>query len=320
MLRSLLAVALLAPIPTRGADDPVLAERRELEGTWVSVKGYRANGEEIPNNPAQGAEFRVTFAGETMTNSSGPGKSVSFKITLDPTQSPRAIDMIRNREGSPPQPGIYRVTGDVLEIAWSSVGSLSDRPALLAPCPKGSPKKWTYGIYRRDKGPAVVAPAEAAKRAAADLESRRDLPLGQPAPEIDGVDLDGKPLRLADYRGKVVVLVFWGSWCLPCLGDMPHDRALAERLRDKPFALLGIDCHDERPAALKVVREKRVTWRNWYDGVDDRGPIALAYRVASFPTVYVLDAKGVLRAKQVRGRDLDQAVDSLLAELERPTP
>ena len=50
-----------------------------------------------------------------------------------------------------------------------------------------------------------------------------NLAVGKPAPEINGVDFDGKPLKLSDYRGKVVVLVFWGTWCGPCMAEVPHE-------------------------------------------------------------------------------------------------
>ena len=78
-----------------------------------------------------------------------------------------------------------------------------------------------------------------------------NLIAGKPAPEIDGVGFDGKPLKLSDYRGKVVVLVFWGTWCGPCMREVPHERELAERLKDKPFAVLGVNCDDDEQAAAE---------------------------------------------------------------------
>ena len=67
------------------------------------------------------------------------------------------------------------------------------------------------------------------QEAEARLDELLNLAVGKPAPEIEGVDLDGKPSKLSDYRGKVVVLVFWGSWCGPCMEQVPHERDLAER-------------------------------------------------------------------------------------------
>ena len=84
-----------------------------------------------------------------------------------------------------------------------------------------------------------------------------NLAVGKPAPEIDGPGLDGHPLKLSDYRGKVVVLVFWGSWCGPCMLQVPHERELAERHKDEPFALLGVDCEMSKGEGIKAVGRER---------------------------------------------------------------
>ncbi|MCI0458890.1 MAG: TlpA family protein disulfide reductase [Gemmataceae bacterium] len=150
--------------------------------------------------------------------------------------------------------------------------------------------------------------------AVAGTSCSRDKNLGKPAPDIVGEDLDGNPLRLSDYRGKVVVLSFWGSWCPPCREMIPHERKLVERHRDKPFALLGVNSDGGLLAIRNFVARERITWRNWRDGGPE-GPIARAWGITGWPTVYVLDAGGVIRYKDVRGDALDRAVDKLLAEL-----
>jgi thiol-disulfide isomerase/thioredoxin len=147
------------------------------------------------------------------------------------------------------------------------------------------------------------------------LDSMLNLAVGKPAPEIDGVDLDGKPLKLSDYRGKVVVLVFWGTWCSPCMALVPHERELVARLKGQPFALLGIDCQDDKDAARKVVAEKQMTWPSWFDGPPG-GPIASRYHIRSYPAVLVLDAQGIIRSR--RQAELDKIVEKLLDEMKKP--
>jgi thiol-disulfide isomerase/thioredoxin len=157
--------------------------------------------------------------------------------------------------------------------------------------------------------------------AEAGLDNMLNLAVGKLAPDIDGLDLEGKPLKLADYRGKVVVLVFWGSWCGPCMVQVPHERELVERLKGKPFALLGVDCNEERSAGLKTAQAQGMTWPSWHDGAEGQGPIATKYHVSGFPTIFVLDAKGIIRAKRVLpGPGLDKLVDSLLDESGQPAP
>ncbi len=152
------------------------------------------------------------------------------------------------------------------------------------------------------------------------LDEMHNLIPGKPAPEIDGVDTDGKPLKLSDHRGKVVVLVFWGSWCGPCMAAVPHERELAERLKDRPFAILGVDCNEEKSAGLKTIELEKITWRNWNDGSDGDGPIVKRYHIRGYPSVFVIDAQGIIRHTQLSGDGLDKAVDALLGELEAKDP
>ncbi len=140
--------------------------------------------------------------------------------------------------------------------------------------------------------------------------------VGQPAPEIAGPAIDGKPLKLSDYRGKVVALVFWGSWCQPCLAEVPRERALVERMKARPFALLGVDCNDEKPAALRAIETERMTWPHWFDDLRAVQSIHMRYGITAFPSVVVLDAQGVIRSLNARGAELDKLVDELLKETE----
>jgi peroxiredoxin len=164
-----------------------------------------------------------------------------------------------------------------------------------------------YAGVRDADGPL----AEAAGRA---LYEMRNLAVGKPAPDVAGHDMDGRPLRLSEYRGRVVVLTFWATWCPPCMRLVPHERALAARLASRPFALLGVNADDDRDRAGRVTLREGMTWPSWADG-GRAGPIARQWDVTGWPTVYVLDRDGVIRHKWVGAVDaaaLDKAVDDLL--------
>jgi thiol-disulfide isomerase/thioredoxin len=152
------------------------------------------------------------------------------------------------------------------------------------------------------------------EEAEARLDDMFNLAVGKPAPEIEGVDFDSKPLKLSDFRGKVVVLVFWGTWCGPCMAQVPHERELVERLKGQPFALLGVECEPDKDTARAVMARERMTWPNWFDGAPGEGPIARRYHIRGYPSVFFIDAKGVIRA---RGGTFDQ-VDKLLEEMKLP--
>jgi S1-C subfamily serine protease/thiol-disulfide isomerase/thioredoxin len=140
------------------------------------------------------------------------------------------------------------------------------------------------------------------------------LAIGREAPGISGKSLDGAEMKLSDYRGKVVVVDFWASWCPHCQKMHEHERRLVKDLGDRPFALVGVAADEER-VARSLVEQKTVSWRNWMDG--PQGPITAQYRVSGFPTLYVLDHMGIIRYKQagfVEGEQLRKWVDELLKE------
>lgn len=148
-----------------------------------------------------------------------------------------------------------------------------------------------------------------------ELFEMRMLTVGKTAPEIGGEDLDGRPLKLSDYRGKVVLLTFWASWCGPCMAMVPQERALAERMKNRPFALVGINGDEERDVARRTAESREMSWRSFWNG-GPNGPITDQWNVQGWPTIYVLDRDGVIRFKQVHEKKLDEAVELLVEEAE----
>lgn len=154
--------------------------------------------------------------------------------------------------------------------------------------------------------------------AQATLHELRTLRVGKKAPDIVGEDLDGKRFKLSDSRGKVTLLVFWGTWCGPCMALVPHERKLSERFRDKPFVIVGVNSDEDRAAARATAAREKMTWRSFWNGPDGpNGPISQTWNVHGWPTVYVLDAAGVIRFRDVYREGLDRAVEELVAELEK---
>jgi uncharacterized protein (TIGR03067 family) len=177
---------LSALISLDAVDDPAPVAKDDLQGTWLAVEGHKASGEALSAQAFRDVEQRMTFNGDQMTNTMN-GKSFSFRIALDPSQSPRQIDWFV-REGTPPMLGIYRLKEDRLEIAWAA-GFGSPRPSELVPCPKEAVKKWTYGVYQREKKadePAVTREAECRwTEQAPTIDGKLDDPAWRSASVID---------------------------------------------------------------------------------------------------------------------------------------
>jgi thiol-disulfide isomerase/thioredoxin len=195
----------------------------------------------------------------------------------------------------------YRKAADAEALAAAAEKAFEAVVKDYADCPR----------LMRDGQPTLGAEAKQ------ELFELQHLRIGKTAPDIAAEGVDGKKFKLSDYRGKVAVVNFWASWCGPCMAMVPHERELVERLKDKPFVLVGVNGDETRDKAKEVMAKEKMTWPSFWNGPrDDEKAISRAWNVRGWPTVYVLDAKGVIRYKGVRGKELDKAVDGLLKELD----
>ena len=140
------------------------------------------------------------------------------------------------------------------------------------------------------------------------------LGLGMDAPDFAAATLDGDTLRLADLRGRVVLLDFWATWCGPCLPEIAHLADVTGEHGDDEFAVVGISLDREREDLVSMVEERDLSWAHvWQeDGWD--GEIARLYNVRSLPQTYLLDRDGRIVAKGLRGDDMAAAVAELVED------
>ena len=95
---------------------------------------------------------------------------------------------------------------------------------------------------------------------------------------------------------------------------IPHEREMVEKLKDKPFALVSISGDDKKKALTDFLEKEKMPWTHWWNGPN--GGIMESWDIEYFPTIYVIDAKGVIRHKDLRGEKLEKAVEDLLKEME----
>ena len=97
----------------------------------------------------------------------------------------------------------------------------------------------------------------------------------------------------------------------------PHERSLVERLKDEPFTILGVNSDPAENYRAAIEREN-ITWPSFWDGGSTGGPIARAWGVSGWPTIYFIDHEGIIRDMNKRGEEMDAVVDRLLAEMKNP--
>jgi thiol-disulfide isomerase/thioredoxin len=138
------------------------------------------------------------------------------------------------------------------------------------------------------------------------------LQVGMKAPATESKNLKDEKVSLADYQGKVVVLDIWATWCGPCKAMIPHEREMVEKFKGKPFALISVSVDDQKKELEEFLAHESMPWTHWWEGPE--ASLLKTWNVHFFPTIYVIDAKGVIRHKNIRGEELEKAVEKLVAE------
>ena len=149
------------------------------------------------------------------------------------------------------------------------------------------------------------------ERSDEDVPPKPALLVGFPAPGFDAIDSADQPLSLGGLRGKIVILDFWAGWCDPCIAELPTLKGIVEAFGDEGVVLLGINLDRSLSDFLVAVAENGIDYRQIYDGPD--GPINTLYRIEGIPMTYVIDRDGIIRGRGLRGQQLWDAVEALVA-------
>ncbi len=126
--------------------------------------------------------------------------------------------------------------------------------------------------------------------------------------------LDGKALKLEDYRGRYVVLTFWASWAKPCLTDIPHLKAVCEQYgKAGKAAVIGLNMDDDADTVRDYLRRNPLPWPQAYLDDAQRADIAAAYGVDRVPMTFLIDPQGRIVSKDLRGPAIQAAVTKAMA-------
>lgn len=135
--------------------------------------------------------------------------------------------------------------------------------------------------------------------------------INKPALDFQVIGLKGEELSLSQYRGQVVLLDFWATWCPPCIAEMPNVKATYAKYKNQKFEIIGISL-DRSTAPLEAyIASEGLTWRQYWD---NGGRISYMYNVRAIPSTFLIDGAGIIRRVNLRGTALETAVGELVRE------
>ena len=138
------------------------------------------------------------------------------------------------------------------------------------------------------------------------------------APKIEGAVFGGEKFDWSKYKGKVVLLDFWATWCGPCLRELPNVKANYEKYHDRGFDVVGISLDDDNQVLADFLQKERLAWPTLLEPDSSKrgfdAPLAKKFGVDAIPATFLLDRSGKVTAISVRGDELGKQIEKLLAQ------
>ena len=132
--------------------------------------------------------------------------------------------------------------------------------------------------------------------------------VGKPVPDFSATDLEGNPISLKAYRGKVVLLDFWAVWCQPCIAEMPNLKKVYDTYKNAGFDIIGISLDNDETQLRDYLKANNIPWRQVFSGQGWMSPIARQYGIRAIPAPWLIDREGKLISHQARGEALERLV------------
>jgi len=283
--------------------------RDGLQGAFFLLLSFLslAGAQSSPWSQADSAQVDAT-PGNTLSH---PGSLKSPVTPFEPTNHPKVGDVVgvkwknswwagRILEARPNQR--FQVTYVGWEESWNEEVGL-DRLGVSAEAVEISEqlKNPSAGGSGKPRVPAVPV--------------RGGPEVGQEAPGFEIKTTDDKTIKLADYRGKYVLLDFWATWCGPCRGETPNLKAVYEQFgKREDFVMIGLSLDQEKEKPIAYAKEKGTQWIDGFLGGEDKDGVAAKYGVRGIPSIWLIGPDGKVTARGLRGEGILEAVKKALGE------
>jgi thiol-disulfide isomerase/thioredoxin len=191
------------------------------------------------------------------------------------------------RKDFPESPDVYQLMLEVMSAAPADKAKTMGKEILDSPAPD----------QLKEQAKTVLKQLDA---------------VGKPI-DVHFTAVDGREVDVAKLKGKVVLVDFWATWCGPCMGELPHVKAAYEKLHPQGFEIVGISFDQDKDALEKTLKQKEMTWPQYFDGAGWANKYGKQFGINSIPAMWLVDKQGNLRDVNAR-EGLEARVTKLLAE------
>lgn len=229
------------------------------------------------------------FRDATITGSSMQDENDKLQSLIDKNPNNEQainIDYIKNHPNS-------FISGNVLKIYYPTWGK--DTSKLLY-------NELTERVKQSEFGRSVYE----------YLSLVQDIKIGNMFTDFTLPNYNGKQISLSNYKGKYVLLDFWGSWCGPCRAENPNLVKTYTKFKDKGFDILGVSVETNKNEWMDAIHHDGIVWESVSDLKGDKNKASLIYSISYYPANFLIDPNGIIIAKDLRGEDLNDKLSELL--------
>ncbi|GIV26921.1 MAG: thiol:disulfide interchange protein [Bacteroidia bacterium] len=266
------------------------------------------------------ADAKITGSAETDAFNEYNTIGKKYKKQIDSLQQVFQTELMKNPNDSVKvnqlKNDIDKVYQGILDN-WSAelatkVKTYSDKFASIIALQMLDPQKYTDVYEALDKGLTTKYPNHPMVQALHKMVARASaLSPGTPCPEIALPDPAGKEVRLSSFRGKVVLIDFWASWCKPCRADMPFVVGLYKKYKNKGFEIFGVSLDKDKQNWIDAIKQDGITWPQVSDLKFWNSEVVQTFNVEAIPYTILIDKDGKIIAKGLRGEELENKLKEI---------